>query len=86
MKPLLILSLIAIAALPSCQNGKVVITPQQEAAGVAALVSIGESVKNKTKPAPAAIDAGLAALKAYQEGAVVAVPTLTPPAPIPATP
>ena len=61
---------IAIAAattviLASCQAGKVNITPQDRAAGIAALSSVLNSAARQERPEPAAIEAARAALDAY---------------------
>lgn len=56
----------AFLCLTSCQNGTVNVTPQQQAAGIAALSSALNSVAKNEKPKQAVIDAAKAALDAYQ--------------------
>lgn len=60
----LIATLAACACLTSCQNGKLTITPQEQAAGVAALASVTSDLAAGKKPAQTAIDAATAALAA----------------------
>jgi hypothetical protein len=73
-----IFALLAVASLASCQNGKVNVTPQQEAAGIAALSSVLSDLASHKKPKDTAIDAAQAALAVYATTSAKAVSPVTP--------
>ena len=56
---------IASIALSSCQSNKVNLTPQQEAAGIAALSTVLSDLAAHKKPKDTAIDAAQSALAVY---------------------
>lgn len=54
--------------LASCQGSQLRVTPQQQAAGLAALSSVLNSIAENKKPKDAALEAARAALAAYSQG------------------